>query len=552
MASGPKTKNCTHETPTCTTQSSDSVNSDIDELSIPNEIVAKKRRGKRHHGKQNETDLGNEVIKVELTNKVDEMKCTIKELENQKEELQQQVQCLIGERDSLNDNSGPKLKEENRILQNECEMLKKDLKEVKALCKFKETICSELSNEKDKITSERNVLKDEIEHNQKLFDAKLSQEKRKLNEQVDDLLKERIALFQRIDSLEAQLSKKDKVASVGTQCDFSLDLRPTGRERLDSDNRSTASKSSAISVGSMSSMSEISVLTGSTDDTRTIRSSDTRSIKRHASRVLSMAKKTISGSSRKNEVYPDLPSSRTPTENNKLGANKPPKYMSYKSQLPPPAPRPKLVSVEKTTINMPMNGNANISNVPHSSTKAKMKEKLFKNKLSRKSSQSSKKLFAGTPDDLEFYLPKVALDGSKTQENILVGNITSKEDADDPTSLANILRPWQVEFLESMKITTASQLVFASKCKSSTIAKAMVKWRSEKKMKTMKTKACAVALHIWTRTIEAEIRTCFMERSGSGSGSGNNATNGSTEDSNNKSTIIANNPNYALGSKTKI
>ena len=121
--------------------------------------------------------------------------------------------------------------------------------------------------------------------------------------------------------------------------------------------------------------------------------------------------------------------------------------------------------------------------------------------------------FAGTADDIEFFLPKVKLDSDK--DYLTNGNEENnhKLQQGDPTALSNVFRPWQVEFLKSVRITTSSQLIFASKSKSLNLAKVMVKWRKEKQMKSYKSKSCSIALHIWIRTIKAKIKSSLNEQS---------------------------------------
>ena len=81
-----------------------------------------------------------------------------------------------------------------------------------------------------------------------------------------------------------------------------------------------------------------------------------------------------------------------------------------------------------------------------------------------------------------------------------------KANGDDPLLLVNILRPWQVEFLESIGVTRAEHLCRAQKRNPDGLAKGMRYWRHEQKLKSIKTKSCAVALHIWARTCIGMLR----------------------------------------------
>lgn len=79
----------------------------------------------------------------------------------------------------------------------------------------------------------------------------------------------------------------------------------------------------------------------------------------------------------------------------------------------------------------------------------------------------------------------------------------------DPSHLANILRDWQVEFLGSMDITTAAKLILAynnGKTSQVHIAKQMRLWRKQKRLLSVKTKSCSIALRIWSRTCAAVLK----------------------------------------------
>lgn len=115
--------------------------------------------------------------------------------------------------------------------------------------------------------------------------------------------------------------------------------------------------------------------------------------------------------------------------------------------------------------------------------------------------QCSASMFSGNSQHVEFFLPKLGMACSCGQSKKTdTHNKEYTSSSNSPLSLSNILRPWQVEFLESLDITRADQLVRAYKRRGRELSKEMRVWRHEKEMKPVKTKSCFVALHIWART----------------------------------------------------
>jgi hypothetical protein len=110
------------------------------------------------------------------------------------------------------------------------------------------------------------------------------------------------------------------------------------------------------------------------------------------------------------------------------------------------------------------------------------------------------------PEYVDFFLPKLG-SACSCGENGGAGNDASLCAGDDPLSLANILRDWQVDFLHSVDIHTATELVLLYNKMGGVLATEMRKWRRKKKLKPVKTSSCGVALHIWTRTCRAVIKS---------------------------------------------
>ena len=109
----------------------------------------------------------------------------------------------------------------------------------------------------------------------------------------------------------------------------------------------------------------------------------------------------------------------------------------------------------------------------------------------------SSPVFADQRDQMEFFLP-AACSCAKCREECPADT--------DPTSLQTILRPWQVEFLESEGITTAQQLVDAEKGEERHhMCKRMKRWRRKKEL-PVKSISCLMACRIWAKTAEEALK----------------------------------------------
>jgi hypothetical protein len=114
-------------------------------------------------------------------------------------------------------------------------------------------------------------------------------------------------------------------------------------------------------------------------------------------------------------------------------------------------------------------------------------------------------MFSTNAEHVEFYLPVLGVSCScgKKQQQPLASQIASNS---NPCALECILRPWQVEFLNSVGINGAIDFVHAFNERAVVLATQMRKWRQQKGMLSVKTKSCRVALHIWHRTCKSVIR----------------------------------------------
>jgi len=117
-------------------------------------------------------------------------------------------------------------------------------------------------------------------------------------------------------------------------------------------------------------------------------------------------------------------------------------------------------------------------------------------------------VFPGKPDDVEFYLPKLSISCSCGKNHNKI-----PKDVEDPTALKHILRDWQVEFLASLDITDTSQFVRIADTRANRLARMLRQWRRDRKMRSVRTKSCAIAIHIWARTCNA-VRQAVQEQNG--------------------------------------
>lgn len=136
---------------------------------------------------------------------------------------------------------------------------------------------------------------------------------------------------------------------------------------------------------------------------------------------------------------------------------------------------------------------------------AQSQDSSSSNKAEQCECTCSDSIFSGNAAHVDFFLPRLGLACKCTEPR--VETIEKLFSEDDPSSLCHILRPWQVNFLKSMGITTVEQLILERKQYSRRLAKAMIQWRADKKMKPAKLKSCFVALHIWTQTAKVTMRT---------------------------------------------
>lgn len=113
--------------------------------------------------------------------------------------------------------------------------------------------------------------------------------------------------------------------------------------------------------------------------------------------------------------------------------------------------------------------------------------------------ECSRSVFSGKDDLISFFLPRMGMAcvcGHKRLVN-----------PEDPTLLENILRSWQVEFLNSFGIRRGEEFVKAKHRSAGIMARAMRQWRKKHGMTSFKTSACATALHIWSKICKSYVRS---------------------------------------------
>mmetsp|Transcript_21614 Transcript_21614/g.30281 ORF Transcript_21614/g.30281 Transcript_21614/m.30281 type:complete len:424 (+) Transcript_21614:189-1460(+) len=102
------------------------------------------------------------------------------------------------------------------------------------------------------------------------------------------------------------------------------------------------------------------------------------------------------------------------------------------------------------------------------------------------------------PEDSEFFLPNLGISCNCGAELKIDPNL-------DPTCVRCFLRPWQADFLQSIYITHADQLIQLYKMKPDDLAKSMSSWRKKMHLPRTQTKSCYIAMHIWAKTAKTII-----------------------------------------------
>ena len=137
--------------------------------------------------------------------------------------------------------------------------------------------------------------------------------------------------------------------------------------------------------------------------------------------------------------------------------------------------------------------------------------------------------FSGNDPQSEFYLPKLGL-ACNCGYDVDIDRVNFSK---DPTSLTNVLRKWQCDFLSSLGVHTANELLHAHKGDANGIARKMKEWLSKNSNINMRagssggnndsscgggevvvgggvgtrSRECYVALKIWSRTCKVVLRS---------------------------------------------
>ena len=118
--------------------------------------------------------------------------------------------------------------------------------------------------------------------------------------------------------------------------------------------------------------------------------------------------------------------------------------------------------------------------------------------------------FSGNDIQSEFYLPRLGL-------ACKCAGVTYEDDrvnfSKNPTALSNILRQWQCEFLSTVDIDSADQLLRAHKHDANDLARKMKKWRIKQGYAGFtRSKECYIALKIWARTCKVVLRSIKQQK----------------------------------------
>lgn len=112
---------------------------------------------------------------------------------------------------------------------------------------------------------------------------------------------------------------------------------------------------------------------------------------------------------------------------------------------------------------------------------------------------------------VEFYLPKIGLTDGEGRDDLLFNS----DESGDILTLDSILRPWQVEFLNSVGVKSPVDLVRLQRDDGRKVARSLRRWRREQNLPSIKIKSCETALHIWSRSCKAAIQS-FQEQKAQG------------------------------------
>eukprot|EP00804_Cyclotella_cryptica_P030477 CCRYP_008545-RA/>CCRYP_008545-RA protein AED:0.28 eAED:0.28 QI:0/-1/0/1/-1/1/1/0/690 len=134
---------------------------------------------------------------------------------------------------------------------------------------------------------------------------------------------------------------------------------------------------------------------------------------------------------------------------------------------------------------------------------------LEKVESSSDSCKCSTSPFSGNDAHSEFYLPKLGLACTCGQSSNIEDRASFSK---NPTSLQNILRSWQCDFLATLGIHTADQLLRAHKNGANDMARRMKRWREENSLPLARSKECYVALMVWARTAKVVLRSIEKQK----------------------------------------
>jgi len=228
-------------------------------------------------------------------------------------------------------------------------------------------------------------------------------------------------------------------------------------------------------------------------------SSEQRAIRLHAHKMLFWANKAIERKHSQSSTYSSCGSSVASfsTSRSKIvpKSHLPPRDKKNKSKLSNHVDDDR---IDKPTLC------SHASNDGKNDLILEIKEKTMEYQTQGKKCTCSKSLFSGNAEHMDFFLPKLGLvchfGAAESDKNRITGNI-------DPLSLQNILRPWQVEFLKSQRITTGDKFLRYYKRNSKVLVTALKRWRNGRNMKPVRTKSCFIALYIWARTVKSASRS---------------------------------------------
>lgn len=422
--------------------------------------------------------------------------------------LRQELTVQMQRTESLQE-EGKDTKENVDALVFQLEFEKKRIVEHEASLKKAQTELREAVEERDGYRMKIAIQADEI--------AKREQERSTLKKQVEEIGKLRFALTfseQQVQQLkQAAQEKENERQSQSVTSNAAKGVLTTHNSNVEPEQHQGEESQKAIEMklspfgttnGNGSNCNNPADCDSSFDTTgHDSEGSDHKAIRLQAAKMLFFANKAIErgretrsvcssiGSSNVTEFKPEMSKIRSMINESAPTGRSAPSALFPKGKPPTPGKPPRMTGRKRSPTKPPLHAEDEGPIISNIDQIVSMNECLC----------------SKDPEYVDFFLPKLGATCSCDDQNGGGSKEMSMCEGDDPLALDNILRDWQVDFLHSVDIHTAKELVLVYNKMGGVLAKEMRKWRRKKKLVSVKTASCGVALHIWTRTCKAVIKS---------------------------------------------